>query len=32
MAPFFCKLVPPRPGFVVDLSPAEAGAMKRHVL
>jgi uncharacterized protein YciI len=32
MAAFFCKLVPPRPTFNLDLSPAEADAMKRHVL
>jgi uncharacterized protein YciI len=30
MATFFCKLVPPRPTFAVDLSPAEAEVMKRH--
>ena len=32
MAAFFCKLVPPRPTFAVDLSPAEADVMKRHAL
>jgi hypothetical protein len=30
MAIFFCKLVPPRPTFAADLSPAEADVMKRH--
>jgi hypothetical protein len=32
MAAFFCKLVPPRPTFAIDLSPAEAEIMKRHAL
>jgi hypothetical protein len=32
MAAFFCKLVPPRPAFATDLSPAEADVMKRHAL
>ena len=26
MSSFFCKLVPPRPTFAADLSPAEAAA------
>ena len=30
MPAFFCKLVPPRPSFATDLSPAEADVMKRH--
>ena len=30
MQAFFCKLVPPRPTFAMDLSPAEADVMKRH--
>ncbi|HXE67030.1 MAG TPA: YciI family protein [Rhodanobacteraceae bacterium] len=32
MASFFCKLVPPRPTFAMDLSPAEADVMKQHAL
>ncbi|HET7562293.1 MAG TPA: YciI family protein [Rhodanobacteraceae bacterium] len=32
MATFFCELVPPRPTFAADLSPAEADVMKRHAL
>ena len=32
MQSFFCKLVPPRPTFATDLSPAEADVMKRHAL
>jgi hypothetical protein len=32
MQAFFCKLVPPRPTFAMDLSPAEADVMKRHAL
>jgi hypothetical protein len=32
MSSFFCKLVPPRPTFSTDLSPAEADVMKRHAL
>jgi uncharacterized protein YciI len=32
MAALFCKLVPPRPSFNTDLSPAEADVMKRHAL
>lgn len=32
MTVFFCKLVPPRPTFAADLSPAEADVMKRHAL
>jgi hypothetical protein len=32
MAAFFCKLVPPRPTFALDLSPAELEVMKRHAL
>jgi hypothetical protein len=30
MQAFFCKLVPPRPTFPTDLSPAEADVMMRH--
>lgn len=30
MPVFFCKLVPPRPTFALDLSPAEADVMGRH--
>ena len=32
MQAFFCKLVPPRPTFATDLSPAEADVMRRHAL
>ena len=32
MQAFFCKLVPPRPTFAADLSPAEAGVMKQHAM
>ncbi|WIG55896.1 MAG: hypothetical protein OJF61_001684 [Rhodanobacteraceae bacterium] len=32
MQAFFCKLVPPRPTFAMDLSPAEADVMKQHAL
>ena len=32
MPAFFCKLVPPRPGFVQDISPAEAAVMGQHAL
>jgi hypothetical protein len=32
MQAFFCKLVPPRATFAMDLSPAEADVMKRHAL
>jgi len=32
MLTFFCKLIPPRPTFAMDLSPAEAEVMKRHAL
>jgi len=32
MQAFFCKLVPPRPSFATDLSPAEADVMRRHAL
>ena len=32
MAAFFCKLVPPRSTFAMDLSPAEADVMRRHAL
>jgi len=32
MSSFFCKLVPPRPNFAADLSPAEADVMKQHAL
>jgi len=27
---FYCKLVPPRPSFAQDMSPAEAQAMQHH--
>jgi len=32
MQAFFCKLVPPRPSFAMDLSPSEADVMMRHAL
>ena len=32
MQAFFCKLVPPRPTFAMDHSPAEADVMKQHAL
>lgn len=32
MQAFFCKLVPPRPTFAMDLSPSEADVMMRHAL
>jgi uncharacterized protein YciI len=28
---FLCKLVPPRPGFPLDMSPSERDVMTRHV-
>jgi uncharacterized protein YciI len=28
---FFCKLIPPRPTFVHDMTPAEAAIMAEHV-
>ncbi len=27
---FLCRLIPPRPGFAQDMTPAEGEAMKRH--
>jgi uncharacterized protein YciI len=27
---FFCKLIPPRPSFAQDLTPAEAAVMQQH--
>lgn len=30
MQSFFCKLLPPRPGFPGDISPAEAEVMRQH--
>lgn len=32
MQSFFCKLLPPRPGFPGDISPAEADVMRRHAV
>lgn len=32
MQAFYCKLVPSRPTFATDLSPAEADVMRRHAL
>lgn len=32
MQAFYCKLVPPRPTFATDLSPAEGDVMRRHAL
>lgn len=31
MAAFFCKLVPPRPTFAGDMTPAEFTVMQQHV-
>ncbi|HWJ00684.1 MAG TPA: YciI family protein [Burkholderiales bacterium] len=28
---FLCRLIPPRPGFAKDMTPAEAKAMHEHV-
>ena len=28
---FFCRLVPPRPSFAMDMTPDERAAMQRHV-
>ena len=28
---FFCRLVPPRPSFALDMQPEELAAMQRHV-
>jgi hypothetical protein len=28
---FFCRLVPPRPSFALDMRPEELAAMQRHV-
>ena len=30
MTYFFCKLLPPRPTFPADMTPAEAGLMQQH--
>ena len=29
---FLCRLLPPRPTFAMDMTPAEAEAMKKHVV
>jgi uncharacterized protein len=31
MKAFFCKLIPPRPSFPSDITPAEAHLMRQHV-
>lgn len=32
MPSFFCKLMPPRPNFVQDISPVELATMQQHAL